>query len=41
MTKRNGQYNGMIMQRKFNIKAADNSVAKTVNYNGAKVKVKL
>jgi len=39
--KRNGQYKGMIMQRKFNIKAADNSVAKTVNYNGAKVKVKL
>lgn len=38
--KRNGQYKGMIMKRKFNVKMIGNGTAKTISYNGSKTKVK-
>lgn len=39
--KRKGSYNGMIAQRKFNVKLMGSSSSKSVSYKGAKINVKL
>lgn len=41
INKRNGQYNGMLTERTFNVKLMGTSSSKTVSYKGAKTSIKL